>query len=372
MKKSITFVGLDVHKNSITIALADDERNGEVRQYGTIGGDLESLDKVVRKLQSKGHALKFVYEAGPCGYEIYRHLTAKGHDCIVAAPSMIPKKSGDHIKTDKRDAEMLARLHRAGELTPVFVPQIEDEAMRDLTRAREDATAAARKAKQQLSAFLLRHGLVYSGRTAWSLAHFRWLAGIKLPHPAQQIVFQEYMNAIRENTERAGQITLQIQQLIPQWRLAPVVQALQALRGVSMVSAAMILAELGDIPKRFENPTKLMAYLGLVPSEHSSGESKQRGSITKTGNAHVRRILTEAAWAYRVPARVSRFLFERQKDLPKPIRDISWAAQERLCARYKRLVGRGKNHKTAIIAVARELSAFVWAVAKNVSLTAAL
>lgn len=194
MEKSITYVGLDVHKNSIEVALADWGRDNEVRHYGSVGGDLLSLDKVVRKLVSQGRELHFVYEAGPCGYKIYRHLTRQGFDCIVVAPSLIPKKSGNRIKNDRRDAEMLARLHRAGELTPVYVPHVEDEAMRDLSRAREDAKSAERKARQQLNSFLLRSGFRYSGKTLWSLAHWRWISGIKMPHPAQQITLQEYVD----------------------------------------------------------------------------------------------------------------------------------------------------------------------------------
>ncbi|ABB33012.1 transposase IS116/IS110/IS902 family protein [Geobacter metallireducens RCH3] len=318
MEKSITYVGLDVHKNSIEIALADWGRDNEVRHYGSVGGDLHSLDKVVRKLVSQGRELHFVYEAGPCGYEIYRHLTRQGFDCIVVAPSLIPKKSGNRIKNDRRDAEMLARLHRAGELTPVYVPHVEDEAMRDLSRAREDAKSAERKARQQLNAFLLRSGVRYSGKTLWSLAHWRWISDIKMPHPAQQITLQEYVDAVRACSERIDRFTEQIRQLVTQWRVGPVVEALQALRGVSLVVAVTTVAELGDL-SRFDHPRQLMAYLGLVPSEHSSGETTKRGGITKTGNSHARRMLVEAAWSYRLPARVSRRLRDRQQSLPQPV-----------------------------------------------------
>lgn len=368
MKKCITFVGLDVHKNSISVALAETGCKQEVRWYGTIEGDMGAVDKLTRKLESKNYEMNFVYEAGPCGYELYRHLTDQGYDCTVVAPSMIPKKSGDRIKNDKRDAEMLARLHRAGELTPVYVPDRENEAMRDLTRAREDAKIAERKAKQLLSAFLLRHGLRYSGRQPWTIAYFRWVADLKLPHPAQQIVLQQYLDAIRDSSLRVGQLTEQIHELLPAWKLAPVVQALQAMRGVSLVVAATTIAELGDIKNRFSNPRQLMAYLGLVPSEHSSGGTIRKGSITKTGNSHVRRVLTEAAWAYRLPARVSRKLFERQQGLSKTVLNISWKAQQRLCARYRRLVAKGKNKNTVITALARELCAFMWAIAQEVSI----
>lgn len=365
MEKCIMYVGLDVHKNSIEIALADSGRNNEVRHYGTISGDLAALDKVVRKLVSKGNALRFAYEAGPCGYEIYRHLTRQGFDCIVVAPSLIPKKSGNRIKNDRRDAEMLARLHRAGELTPVYVPRIEDEAMRDLCRARIDAKNAERKARQQLNAFLLRSGFRYSGRTLWSLAHQRWISDIRMPHPAQQIALQEYFDTVRSCGERVERITGQIRQLTSEWRLGPVVEALQALRGVSLVVATTTVAELGDL-NRFDHPRYLMAYLGLVPSEYSSGESTMRGGITKTGNGHARRMLVEAAWSYRLPARVSRRLRDRQQNLPQAVWEIAWKAQLRLCARYRRLVAKGKKTQVAITAIARELAAFMWAIVKVV------
>ncbi len=369
MKKYITYVGLDVHKNSIDVACADSDKKGDVRPYGKIGGDLGSLDKVIRKMVSLGRELRFVYEAGPCGYEIYRHLTRQGFHCTVAAPALIPKKAGDRIKTDRRDAQMLARLHRAGELTPVYVPHPEDEAMRDLCRAREDARHAERKAKQQLGAFLLRSGFRYTGPSNWSLAHWRWLSDVRMPHPAQQVALQEYIDAVRLCTDRVQRIVAEIEKLVPEWRLAPVVKAIQALRGVSLIVAATVSAEIGDI-SRFDNPRQLMAYLGLVPSEHSSGEKHKKGSITKTGNGHARRVLVEASWAYRFPARVSRRLWDRQQSLPEAVRAISWKAQLRLCHRYRRLIARGKESKTAVIAVARELAAFIWAVARHVAAAA--
>lgn len=362
MKQSILYVGLDVHKNSIAVALAEDGRESEVRYFGTIGGDMAALDKVVRKLVSRGKSLRFVYEAGPCGYELYRHLTRQGFDCTVVAPSLIPKKSGNRIKNDRRDAEMLARLHRAGELTAIYVPHLEDEAMRDLCRAREDAKSAERKARQHLSAFLLRSGYRYDGKTAWSKAHWRWISDIKMPHRAQQITLQEYVDAVRSCLERVDRLTGQIRQLSEAWRLRPVVEALQALRGVSLIVAATTVAELGDL-SRFDHPRQLMAYLGLVPSEHSSGESTKRGGITKAGNSHARRMLVEAAWSYRFPARVSRRLRDRQESLPQSVWEIAWKAQVRLCARYQRLIAKGKRSQVAVTAVARELAAFMWAIA---------
>lgn len=362
MKNNNTFVGLDVHKNSIDIALADDGRDGEVRFYGSIGGDLESLKKVVRKLQSRGSTLRFVYEAGPCGYDIYRFLKNQGFECCVVAPSMIPRKSGDRVKNDRRDALNLARLHRSGELTPVYVPTEEDEAMRDLTRGRENAVKALRTARQILQAFLLRHGFRYSGRSSWSKAHWNWIGSIKMPHRAQQTLLHEYVHAVQEQQARVQRLTEEIKELVKQWNLAPLVNALQALRGVSLIVAVTTVAELGDLT-RFESAKKLMAYLGLIPSENSSGPSVKRGGITKTGNSHVRRALIEAAHAYRYPARESRVILVRLEGLPQEIREISWKAQLRLCTRFKRLIARGKNCNTAFTAIARELAAFMWAVA---------
>lgn len=370
MKQYSTFVGMDVHKNSIEIAIAQQGRNGEVRSYGKIDGTLQALDKVIRKLISKGGPLHFVYEAGPCGYAIYRHLTAKGYDCAVVAPSRVPKKSGDRIKNDRRDACMLARLDRAGELTPVYVPLAEDEAIRDLTRAREDAKTDEKKARQRLLSFLLRSGYRYTGRSAWSQSHLRWLSDIKMAHPSQQIVLQEYIDAITESSLRVKRLTEQIRQGLSQWRMFPVVQALQALRGVSLIVSATIIAEIGDL-KRFKNPDELMSYLGLVPSEHSSGEKTRRGPITKSGNGHARRVLVEAAWAYRLPARVSRVLLKRQEGLPKKVCEISWKAQVRLCSRYRRLWGKGKPKQVIVTAVARELCAFMWAIANEIQVSAA-
>jgi transposase len=369
MKKSIKYVGMDVHKKTIDIAIAEGVREGEVRHYGTINNDPCSIDKLVRKLVSTGCELQFVYEAGPCGYQLYRHLTGNALHCMVVAPSLIPRKSGNRVKNDRRDAIALARLHRAGELTAVHVPAPEDEAMRDLTRAREDIKIAGKKAKQRLSGFLLRNGFVYSGRTPWSKAHWRWIAEIKMGHPAQQIALQEYVHAVKACDEQVDRLTAQVHELLAQWRWAPVVKACQAMRGVSIIVAVTTIAELGDL-SRFEHPSKLMAYLGLVPSEHSSGESTKRGGITKTGNGHVRRVLVEAAQAYRLPARISRTLLKRQQELPPEVCKIAWEAQLRLCSRYQRLVGRGKSANLVVTAIARELAAFMWSIARNVSATA--
>jgi transposase len=290
MAKRSMFVGMDVHKESIDISIAEEGRGGEVRHYGVIGGDLEALDKVVRVLRAAGRQLHFVYEAGPCGFGIYRHLTAQGEACTVVSPSHIPKRSGDRIKTDRRDGNALARLHRAGELTAIFVPTAEDAALRDLVRAREDAVGVSTQAKHRLKAFLLRQGRRYPGRARWTLPYRRWLADLSFPSAPQHIALQEYRDTIEEAERRRARLTDQLRQLVPTWRWAPMVDALQALRGVSFVTAVGVVAEVGDL-RRFQHPRELMAYLGLVPSEYSSGPSVRRGAITKAGNPHARRLL---------------------------------------------------------------------------------
>ena len=368
MMRSILYVGLDVHKNTIDVALADGRYKSQVRSYGKINNTPDALDKLLKKIQSNKSELSVVYEAGPCGYQIHRHLTAKGINCSVVAPSLIPKRSGSRIKTDRRDAVNLARLFRAGELTCIYIPNREDEAMRDLTRCRDDIRRLQRKVRQRLLAFLLRHGFRYSGTKNWTKTHMNWLAGVKMAHPAQQIVLQEYIDAANECTDRLQRITEQIQALLSEWSRAPFVKAYQALRGVSMIVATTVVAEIGDM-SRFKNPKELMAYLGLVPSEHSSGNTVRRGSITRTGNGHVRRVLIEAAWTYKMQARKTLPILKRQKDLSKRICDISWKAQTRLCARYRRLYAKGKSKQATITAIARELSGFIWAIDRVVQQT---
>jgi transposase len=364
-QSSTLYVGLDVHKDSIAVAYVAQDRNAEVIYLGTIGTRQCDIDQLVRKLHSKAQHLVFVYEAGPCGYWLYRYLTKKGQVCWVVAPSLIPKKAGDRVKTDRRDAVQLARLMRSGDLTPVYVPTVEDEAIRDLTRAREDTLRDLKSAKFRLKAFLLRQDIRYTGRATWSPAHLRWLAEVVCATPAQQIVFQEYVRAVTEHTERLQRLELELHDHVKTWRLQPVVEALQALRGVQFTVAVTLVAELGDLT-RFENPRQLMKYLGLIPSEYSSGERRRQGSITKAGNTHARRALVEGAWAYRYPAKVSRHLQLRLEQLPKPLQDISWKAQLRLCTRFRRLLARGKHANQVVVAIARELVGFLWAIAKQV------
>jgi transposase len=362
-KASTTYVGLDVHMESIDVTIAEEGAAGEVRHFGTIGGDLEAVAKLVRRLRRKNRELRFVYEAGPCGFEICRFLREQDLSCAVVSPSQIPRRAGDRIKTDRRDSEALARLYRAGELDAIYVPGADDEAIRDLARAREDVKRARQKARQQVHALLLRHGKRYSGKCAWTRAHRRWLSDLAFDHPAQRIALEEYLAVVDEATARLERIEGALVDQVASWRFAPVVYALQALRGVDRVAATTLVTELGDLT-RFESPRELMAFLGLVPSEHSTGNRRRLGAITKCGNAHARRTLVEAAWAYRHPARIGRRLLDRSEALPDPIRAIAWKAQLRLTARYRRLAARGKPHQVVVTAVARELSAFVWAIAR--------
>lgn len=368
-QSSTLFIGMDVHKDSIAVAYVAQDHGAEVTYLGALGTRLCDIDQLVRKMQSKATHLIFVYEAGPCGYWLYRYLMKKGYDCWVVAPSLIPKKSGDRVKTDRRDAMQLARLARSGDLTAVYVPQVADEAIRDLTRAREDAISDLKDAKLRLKAFLLRHDIRYVGRANWGPAHLRWLSEVVCPTPAQQIVFQEYVRAVQEHTERLQRLDQELQEHVKAWRLSPVVEAFQALRGVQFTVAVTLVAEMGDLT-RFESPRELMKFMGLIPSEHSSGAQRRQGSITKAGNTHARRVLVEGAWAYRYPAKVSRHLQLRLEKQPKVIQDISWKAQVRLCKRYQRLVARGKHANVVTVAIARELTGFLWAIAQEVPIVA--
>lgn len=359
----ITYVGLDVHKATVCVAVAESGRGGEVRQVGVFENRPEILSRMVARLGKNGRSLSLCYEAGPCGYGLHRLLTGCGHSCIVVAPSLIPMKAGDRVKTDRRDAMMLAKLHRAGELTPIWIPDAAHEAMRDLVRARATAVRVLSKARQHLQGFLLRHDRIYRGTRAWTLAYRRWLTTVRFDHPAQQIVLQDYIHAVQDAEARRDRLTRQIEELLPNWSMAPVAAALQAMRGVALVVAVTVVAEVGDF-RRFTNARQLMAYLGLVPSEHSSGSSIRRGGITKAGNSLARRVLIEGAWTYRMPARVSRKIHDRLEPLSTAIRDIAWKAQVRLCARYRRLAAAGKPKVVVTTAIAREMVGFIWAIAR--------
>jgi transposase len=368
MSKGITaFVGLDVHKDSIAIAVAEPGRAAP-RFLGTTGPVLAEVEKALSHLGAPRRLL-IVYEAGPCGYGLARQLCANGYRCEVIAPTLIPRKPGDRIKTDRRDALGLAHFARAGELTPVEIPQEPDEAIRDLSRAREDAVRARLKTRQQLKAMLLRHGQRYAGKSSWTAAHERFLATLSFPHPAQNIAFVEYRTAVNEAHERVERLTAALREQVAQWRLQPVVAALMTLRGVDLIAAVTLIAELGDL-KRFDHPKRLMAFLGLVPSEYSTGQTRSLGSITKAGNSHARRVLIEAAWAYRFPARVARELQVRSQAQPRVLREIAWRAQLRLCQRYRRLSARGMHQNKICTAIARELAGFLWDLAQQVCLQA--
>jgi len=360
------FIGLDVHKETIAVAITDESRTSEVRFYGTIPNTPEAIRRLVDRLCA-GRELHFCYEAGGCGYGIYRQLLQLGTSCMVIAPSMMPKKPGDRIKNDRRDAVTLARLLRAGELTAIWVPDEDHEAVRDLVRARRQAKGDLVAARQMLLGFLLRQGRRFPGRTNWTRMHWRWLGEQAFPSPHQQFVFGECVRRIEEAQARCDRLDSALQEAMGSWSLAPFVRALQALRGVGLVVAATLVTEVGDFG-RFRTPKHLMGWLGLVPSEASSGTRTRRGAITKTGNSEARAMLVEAAWSYRLPAREALHYRRRVEDLPEEIRAIAWKAQARLCRRYRRLAARGKPQPKVITAIARELAGFVWDVSRHAHL----
>lgn len=360
------YIGLDTHKNTIAVGIAKAGRDKPV-YYGEILNTPDAIDTLVKKLSPNGEVLAFCYEAGPCGYGIYRQIRQLGHRCDVVAPSLIPTRPGDRVKTDRRDAESLSSLDRAGELTPVWVPDNTQEAIRDLTRAREDMKAVERQTRQRLGAFLLRHGKIYpTGKSRWTLAYFRWLETIKFEMPVQQIVLQEYIDAVSQAQQRVLGLEEEMHKALDGWSLAPVVKELMSLRGVKLIAAMTTMAELGDIT-RFDSPRQLMKFVGLVPSEHSSGSRIRRGGITKAGNGHVRRVLIEAAWCYRFAARKTRHLQRYAEKTSESVQAIAWKAQKRLCGRYQHLLAKGKIKVQVCTAVARELVGFIWAIAMDVA-----
>jgi transposase len=364
MNEDITgYVGLDVHKDSIAVAVAQPGRAAP-RFVGTTGPQLAQLVKALSHLGEPSQLL-LAYEAGPCGYALARALEAHGYHCEVIAVAKTPRKPGERIKTDRRDALMLARYLRAGELTPISIPDPRDEALRDLSRAREDAVRARLKVRQQLKAMLLRHGHRYAGKSSWTAAHERQLGSITFEHPAQDIAYAEYRAAVHDADARVERLTAALREQSADWRFAPLVSALMTLRGIEFIAAVTLLAELGDLA-RFSHPKELMSYLGLVPSEYSTGESRHQGKITKSGNGHVRRVLIESAWSYRYPARMTRTYVVRHQGQPKAVTDLAWRAQLRLCGRYRKLSARGLHQNKVCVAIARELAAFVWDVARHV------
>ncbi len=362
---STVFVGIDAAKLKHAVAVAEPGRSGEVRYIGEVDASPEAMRKLLTRLAARHGKLHVCYEAGPTGYGLHRQVVALGHECTVVAPSLIPRRPGDRVKTNRRDALQLARLLRAGELTSVWVPDEAHEAMRDLVRAREAAMDDHRRKRQAISSMLLKHGRAFPGKKAWGARHARWLQEQAFDHPAHQVVLQELVLAARHAAERLERMDAAIVEFLPRWSLAPLVEGLQALRGVGLVTAATIVAEVGDLG-RFENPRQLMGYLGLVPGERSTGDAVRRLGITKAGNGRVRRLLVESAWTYRHPARVgAKKLYLLQRVSPA-VRDIAWKAQSRLCARYRALSARGKKLTVTATAIARELAGFIWAIGREV------
>jgi len=361
---SEVFVGLDVAKVRHAVAVADGGRQGEVRYLGEIDADPASVRRMVARLEKRHRHMHFCYEAGPTGYGLYRQIVAMGHRCTVVAPSLIPKRPGDRVKTNRRDAMQLARLLRADELTAVWVPDEAHEAVRELIRSREAAVDDLRRKRQSISSMMLRYGRTYSGKKTWGPRYQQWLQTQRFDHPAQQLALQEMILAARHAMERLSRVEAAIVEFLPGWSLAPVVEALQALRGVRLITAATIMVEVGDL-RRFETPRQLMGYLGLVPGERSTGDSIRRLGITKAGNARVRRVLVESAWSYRHVPRTSKLKHYVHERVSPAVRDIALKAQSRLCARYRALSGRGKKLTVAVTAIARELAGFVWAIGKE-------
>ncbi len=362
--KDTTFVGFDVHKETIAIAIAPEGRE-EPRQLGVITNSAEAIAKFVRKY-GPAENLSVCYEAGPCGYQIYHQLQKLGVPCIVVAPSLIPTKPGDRVKTDRRDAKKLARLHRSGDLSPVWVPSQAHEALRDLVRAREDAVEDRLRMRNRISKLLLRmdiHPPTHM-KKSWTLSYMQWLTSLQLGQPAQKVVLHEYVLGLHQITERISRLEQEIKLLTTQSDLAPLIFALQALRGVELVTAATIVTESGDM-LHFDKPRQFMSYAGMVPKEDSSGNTRWQGSITKTGNAHLRRVIVEAAWHYRHIPKVTYKLKKRQEGLPETVKAIAWKAQHRLNLKYRRFMIKGKPKQKAIVAMARELLGFVWAIAQE-------
>lgn len=361
------FVGIDTSKARNAIAVAEGGREGELRYLGEYDNTPDAVLKLVRKLTERYETVEFCYEAGPTGYGLHRQLLSLGHKCSVVAPSLIPSKPGDRIKTNRRDAEQLARLLRAGELTAVWVPDEAHEALRDLVRTRETTVVDLRRKRQAISSMMLRLGRIYPDKKTWGKRYKHWLNAQRFEHPAHGLVIQELLLAARHAEEALERIEANIIEFLPSWSLAPVVAALQSLRGIGLVGAVVIMAEIGDL-RRFHNPRQLMGYLGLVPGERSTGDSVRRTGITKAGNGRVRRTLIESAWNYRhLPKTGPAKLLVQQRVSPA-VRDIAMKAQTRLCARYRAFSARGKRQTVTVTALARELSGFVWAIGREATI----
>jgi transposase len=356
------YVGLDVHKSSISVAYALPDGSDPL-YHGKFGGSNAALERGLVKFRKKlgvdKEVLRICYEAGPTGFVAARRMIQLGYDVIIVAPSKIERASGDRVKTDKKDALKLARLHRSGDLKGIHIPDPTDEAVRDVCRARTDASEDRRKSKQRLGAFLLRNGIHYTGKSKWTAAHMRYLRDLRLPSAAHQKVLEEYLQAIDSAHERVERLADHLETLLITWERADYVLALMAMRGFKLVAAMTIVSELGDL-SRFKHPRQLMGYLGLVPGEQSTGLRRRQGSITKCGNSHARWMLVECAQHYRYTPKVSTALSWRQDGQSKPVKSVSWRAQNRLHNRYIKLTMRRLHHNKIIVAMARELSAFIW------------
>ena len=366
MREKLRFLGLDVHAETIAVAVA--EPNGELRSLGTIANREDSIRKFIKKLGSP-EQLRACYEAGPTGFVLYWQLTQLGVDCAVVAPSLVPKKPGDRVKTDRRDALKLARCHRNGDLTAVWVPDAASEALRDLVRQREAAKQDQLRARHRLTKLLLRTGQRPPlGLKAWTERYWRWLAQVHYTQPAQEVTLRDCLNEVEHMSARVKRLEeaiLEVVKLAPQ-ATQELVRGLQALRGIAHISAVTIASELGNISSRFQCARNLMGYSGAFPGEDSSGNRIRRGGITKAGNAHLRRIVVESAWCYRHLPRVGARLRKRQEGIPAEIIEIAWKAQNRLHKRYMKLSMAGKDQRKIMTAVARELLGFIWAIGVKV------
>lgn len=367
MKKATRFVGLDVHAETIAVAVAEPGRGGEVRALGAIANRPESVRKLVARLGG-AKSIQACYEAGPTGYTLYWQLTAMGVECEVVAPTLVPEKAGDRVKTDRRDAIKLARCLRAGELTKVWVPDPAHEALRDLVRAREAGKKDQLRARHRMSKFLLRAGRRPADDVkAWSAAYVDWLRGVTFEHTARQATMVDYLGELDHVAERIRRLEQAIDDAV---KVAPeilraVIDGLQALRGIAKLTATTLAVEVGNFT-RFDHPKQLMGYAGITPSEYSTGKSQRKGAITKTGNAHLRRVLIEAAWSYRHRPGKGQALRVRQRQLPPHLNEIGWKAQHRLHRRYAALQAKGKPHTKVVTAIGRELLGFVWAIAVRI------
>jgi transposase len=362
MQSTVRYVGLDVHKDTIVMAVAEaGTQPAEI--YATLASDPAAVLARLRKL-GPPLSLLVCYEAGPTGYELYRFLNAAGVSCHVVAPSLVPTQNGNRVKTDKRDARRLAHFLRSGDLTPVWVPDEHTEAVRDLSRSRDDAKRAERTARHQLSKFLLRKGCRFEGKSHWTLTHWEWIKRQTFSHEAACRVLTDYIRAAEQATERVRRLTADIAVMVADWALAPLVKNLQAFRGVQLVTAAGLAAEVGDF-HRFATAGKFMGFVGLVPSEHSTGTKRRQGGITKSGNQHARRLLIEAGWHYyRTPLRVSADLKARREGVPQAVIDIADKALHRLGHKSYQMKQGTKAPNKIVTALARELAGFLWAAAR--------